>query len=80
MLFGFCPFESNSIAKLISVLEGSELHIPLEINNISVPTQNLLKRLLIKDQFKRIDWFELLQYEISEAGYINEKKGSDTKL
>jgi serine/threonine protein kinase len=23
MLFGFCPYESNSIAKLISVLEGS---------------------------------------------------------
>jgi serine/threonine protein kinase len=57
MLFGFCPFESNSIAKLISVLEDSDLKIPLEVNNISIPTQNLLKKLLVKDQFKRIDWF-----------------------
>lgn len=57
MLFGFCPFESNSIAKLISVLEDTELKIPLDVNNISPQCQNLLKRILVKDQFKRIDWF-----------------------
>jgi serine/threonine protein kinase len=56
MLFGFCPFESNSIAKLISVLEQNELRIPLEANPISAQTQSLLKRLLTKDHFKRIDW------------------------
>lgn len=80
MLFGFCPFESNSIAKLISVLEDTELKIPLDVNNISLPCQNLLRRLLVKDQFKRVDWFELLQVDISENGYINEKRGSDTML
>ena len=57
MLFGTCPFESSSIAKLISVLAENDLVIPLEVNNISVSTQNLLKKLLVKDQFKRIEWF-----------------------
>ena len=28
MLFGFCPFQSNSIAKLITVLADTELKIP----------------------------------------------------
>lgn len=57
MLFGFCPFQSNSIAKLITVLADTELKIPLEINAISPSTQALIKKLLVKDQFKRIDWF-----------------------
>lgn len=56
------------------------MKIPLEINNISAAAQNLLKKLLVKDQFKRIDWFELLQYDITEAGYIIEKKSADAKL
>lgn len=48
MLFGFCPFESNSIAKLISVLRENELKIPLEANPISEKTQFILKRMLTK--------------------------------
>lgn len=39
-----------------------------------MPTQNLLKKLLVKDQFKRIDWFELLNYnfyEINTASQLN---------
>lgn len=72
MLFGFCPFQSNSIAKLITVLADTELKIPLEINNISSSTQGLLKKLLVKDQFKRIEWFELLNIDISEDGVISE--------
>lgn len=50
------------------------------MNNISPACQNLLKRILVKDQFKRIDWFELLQIDISEAGFINEKRSSDNMM
>lgn len=56
MLFGFCPFESNSIAKLISVLRENELKIPLEVNPISEKTQTLLRRMLTKEPNYRIDW------------------------
>lgn len=31
-----------------------------------------MKKLLVKDQFKRIDWFELLNFNISEDGVISE--------
>jgi|JI6StandDraft_1071083.scaffolds.fasta_scaffold66990_2 uncharacterized protein (UPF0335 family) len=61
MLFGYCPFESNSIAKLISALQENELRLPIESIPISTQTQNLLKRVLTKDHFKRIDWPGLFQ-------------------
>lgn len=35
-------------------------------------TQVLLKKILVKDQFKRIDWFDLLNFNISEDGTITE--------
>ena len=57
MLYGVCPFESNSIAKLISALDTTDLKFSDKINTVSSTTKNLLKRLLTKDQFKRIDWF-----------------------
>jgi serine/threonine protein kinase len=31
MLFGYCPFESNSIPKLIEVLKETELEMPNDI-------------------------------------------------
>jgi serine/threonine-protein kinase ULK2 len=35
MLFGYCPFEERSIAKLIMLLDDAQLVIKKEINNIS---------------------------------------------
>jgi len=61
MLFGYCPFESNSIAKLISALQENELRLPIETIPVSPATQTLLKRVLTKDHFKRIDWPGLFQ-------------------
>lgn len=66
MLFGFCPFQSNSIARLITVLADTDLKIPTDLGQVSNATQTLLKKLLVKDQAKRIEWFELLNYSISE--------------
>ena len=56
MLFGFCPFEEKSIAKLIMLLDNAELVIRKDINNISEETVDLLKNLIVKDPAKRYSW------------------------
>jgi hypothetical protein len=61
MLFGECPFQSNSIAKLIQLLEKDDLIIPKPINPA---VEKLLRRMLIKDRFKRIDWTEIFDYKL----------------
>lgn len=56
MLFGHCPFQSNSIAMLIGTINNNDIIVPLEINNVSEKTQILLKKMLTKDYFRRISW------------------------
>jgi serine/threonine protein kinase len=62
MAFGFCPFQENSIARLINALEHQELQINREINPISAQLEELLRVILVKDHFKRISWEELFTY------------------
>lgn len=47
MLFGCCPFEEKTIPLLIHRLKTSTLQIPLNINNVSLPTQNLIRSFLV---------------------------------
>jgi serine/threonine-protein kinase ULK/ATG1 len=56
MLFGICPYQSKSIAMLISTISNNDITIPLEINQITEKTQNLLRKLLTKDYFRRLSW------------------------
>lgn len=67
MLFGHCPFQSNSIAKLIEVLNTKELEFP---DKISAFLKDLIQRMLTKDSSKRIGWMELFQIKISNEGFI----------
>jgi hypothetical protein len=46
------------------------LAIPKEINFISEKVEGLLKKMLVKDQFKRIEWVDLFEYKIDEFGNI----------
>lgn len=62
MLFGFCPFEERTIARLISLIEeSSTISFPSDIK-ISKKVEELIRKMLIKDQFKRISWDELFDY------------------
>ena len=45
----------------------------LDINPVSERTQELLKKLLTKDYFRRISWIELFAYKIDEAGNFIDK-------
>jgi serine/threonine protein kinase len=68
MLFGYCPFESSSISQLINVIKDTDLRIPKEINPISSECETLIHKMLVKDQFKRIEWVDLFDFKIGEAG------------
>ncbi|KRW99413.1 Protein kinase-like domain [Pseudocohnilembus persalinus] len=70
MLFGYCPYEERSIAKLIMLLEESSLKINRKINNISLECEELLRIMLIKKAENRVSWDELFQYKITEDGTI----------
>ena len=63
MLYGFCPFEERTIARLISLIEDNTVNFP-EGTGVSRKTEELLKKMLIKDQFKRISWEELFEYDL----------------
>ena len=66
MLFGYCPFESSSISQLISVIKDNDLRIPKDINAISDQCETILNKMLVKDQFKRIEWVDLFDFKIDE--------------
>ena len=69
MVFGKCPFESKSIAKLIKMFEDEEVHIP-DHPKVSPTLEKLLRRILVKDYTNRIEWKEIFEYTITEAGEI----------
>lgn len=64
MIFGKCPFESKSIAKLIKLLDEEDLILP-ETPKISITIKDLLKRMLVKDHNSRIDWPDIFEYVIT---------------
>jgi hypothetical protein len=59
MLFGFCPFEATSIAKLIDILKEDEVIVRRDINPITDYCEKLIKKMLVKNQEQRISWEEL---------------------
>ena len=79
MLYGYCPFESNSIPKLIEVLKETELEMPTEVC-VSNEVKQLLRRILTKDPQKRIEWMELFQRKISAEGKLVEQKAGSLAL
>ena len=71
MLTGECPFQSNSIAKLIQILDSQDLNISKPIH----PSfEKLIKRMLVKDQFKRIDWVDLFEFKLPDISELDVKK------
>lgn len=56
MLFGVCPFEETNVDNLLARIEKGVLNFPLERNNISLKTQNLIRDLLRPDSAKRMEW------------------------
>lgn len=64
ILFGVCPFEEKTIAKLVNLIDHRPLDFPLDKNPISENTQHLLRVMLCVDPKKRIGPNELLNYKL----------------
>lgn len=91
LLFARCPFEERSIPRLIQRIDTSPVTFPRHFNNISVKTEQLLKKMLVPDPRRRITWEELFrifsitkytaEHGIDGTGDRHEKKTTpDTSL
>lgn len=47
------------------MLDKEEVNFNSQINKISVGFEELLRKMLIKDHFKRICWREIFEYKIN---------------
>jgi serine/threonine protein kinase len=65
MVYGKCPFNESSIAKLIQILQTQELEVPFQVPEV---VETLIRRMLVKDPARRIDWADLFEYRILETG------------
>lgn len=76
MLFGHCPFGDCNIKQLVNIYGGEKMKINIPSDQIllSLTTEGMLRRMLEKDQFKRISWEDLFyEYTIDEYGGIKRK-------
>lgn len=62
MLFGFCPFEDTTIARLINQIHQKVVNIPRNINNISRPVEEIIRKMLVIDPNRRITWEEIFMW------------------
>lgn len=65
MLYGICPYEDKNLSGLISRIDTQPLTFPSHINRISKNTESFLRRMLTVDHKARIDWSELLDYNLN---------------
>ena len=58
-------FEERSIARLINLLDSADLVFNSDINKISQPMEQLIRKILVKDHFKRIGWEEIFAFNVT---------------
>ena len=74
MLYGICPYQSSSIAMLISTINQTiQINLPGNVK-VSEKTQGLLKKLLVKDYYRRVSWIELFGWFEDEEGLTGNQK------
>jgi len=68
LLYGVCPYEEKTLPALINLIDKKTLVFHSEINTISPNTENLLRRMLTYDHKARIEWSELVDYNLNIEG------------
>ena len=81
-LFGYCPFEERTIARLISLIDQQPFKIPTNINKTSPFIEGILKKILVVDFKKRISWEDLFKQfypdENEPAPSMNRNSGNSS--
>ncbi len=78
MLYGVCPFQTSSVAMLISSINNKLV----EFSNDKPITENVqtaITRMLTKDYFRRIGWVELFGL-FAEEKPIEQKRDFNSQL
>ena len=75
MLFGQCPYGECNIKELMQIHAGEKvMELPVE-RQISPLVEMMLRRMLEKDQFKRISWEDFFyEYDITPLGTLTKKE------
>jgi serine/threonine-protein kinase ULK/ATG1 len=71
LLFGKPPFTAGNMVDLLKNIQRNKLVINKRINNISVESEDVLKKMLVVDPKQRITWENLFKHEIN---YFYEEK------
>ncbi|CAD8054226.1 unnamed protein product [Paramecium primaurelia] len=72
-LFGFCPFEDKSIARLIMQIDNKEITFPKHVNQLSRKCEELIRSMLQVDPRKRVDWQQLMQITFYEEPNVTKQ-------
>ena len=68
MIFGKVPYSASNIIDLLKKIRKEPLHFPAKVSPL---VQDVLKRMLVVDPAKRIEWSELFEHPITN--YLEEK-------
>jgi len=75
MLFGKPPYTAGNMIDLVRNIEKKPLDIPRKINNISKIAEDALRKMLVVDPRKRIEWEDLFNHKINF--YLEDKIKKD---
>jgi serine/threonine-protein kinase ULK2 len=75
IMFGKPPYTASNMVDLIKNIKSKPLEIPRKINNIQPLTEDILRKMLVVDPKKRIEWKELFAHPINN--YLEEKLKKD---
>lgn len=75
LLFGKPPYTAGNMIDLIKNIQNKPLEIPRRINPISDVVEDALRKMLVVDSRKRIDWDDLFNHKINF--YLEDKIKKD---
>lgn len=65
LLFGRPPFSAGNMIDLIKTIKTKQLEIPRKINKISEVTEDFLRKCLVVDPRKRLEWEGVFSHKIN---------------
>ncbi|EAR96828.2 Serine/Threonine kinase domain protein (macronuclear) [Tetrahymena thermophila SB210] len=75
LLFGRPPYTAGNMIDLIKNIRNKPLEIPKKINKISDVTEDIIRKMLVVDPRKRIEWDQLFSHKINN--FLEDKIKND---
>ncbi|KAL4497508.1 hypothetical protein ABPG73_020605 [Tetrahymena malaccensis] len=75
LLFGRPPYTAGNMIDLIKNIRNKPLEIPKKINKISDVTEDVIRKMLVVDSRKRIEWDQLFSHKINN--FLEDKIKND---